>query len=161
MRNVVGAPVHARNEGGFTLIELLITMVMLAIMASIAIPSYQGYVRRGQLTDAHRVLSDMQVKMEQWYQDNKFYGTTAASATCATLPGYTAFPTTVGKFRFECAAGAAPSQTFTLTAVGASGMTVGYDYTLNQQGTKATTQFAGAASTAACWATKSATACDN
>lgn len=151
----------ARHAAGFTLIELLITMVMLAILASIAIPSYQGYVRRGQLTDGFRVLSDMQVKMEQWYQDNKFYGTTAASATCATLPGYAAFPVTLGNFRYDCAAGAAPSQTFMLTAVGTGGLIGGYEYTLNQQGTKGTQRFASAAATAACWATKSATACDN
>jgi type IV pilus assembly protein PilE len=149
-----------RRAAGFTLIELLITMVMLAILAAIAIPSYQGYVRRGQLSDAFRVLSDMQVKMEQWYQDNKFYGTTVATATCATLPGYTAFPVTSGNFRVDCAAGAAPSQTFTLTAVGIGGLTSGFDYTLNQQGTKGTANFHGAASTAPCWLTKPGS-CDN
>ncbi len=38
-------------------------------------PSYQAYVRRGQLADAFKSLADMRVKMEQYYQDNKFYGT--------------------------------------------------------------------------------------
>jgi type IV pilus assembly protein PilE len=149
-----------RAESGFTLIELVIAVALVAILSAIAMPSYQTYARRGQLSDAFTSLADMRVKMEQYYQDNKFYGTAANSTTCATLPGYTAFPISTKYFTLSCTAGAAPSQTFTLTATGIGGLTTGYEYSLNQVGTKGTTKFANNSSSAACWLTKAAS-CDN
>lgn len=149
-----------RSDAGFTLIELLIAMVIAAILASVAVPSYQGYVRRGQLADAFSTLADMRVKLEQHYQDNKFYGASVNSTACPALSGYAAFPVAGKHFTLSCTGGAAPSQTFTLTATGASGLVSGYEYTVNQSGTKGTTQFAGNSSSAACWLTKAAS-CDN
>jgi type IV pilus assembly protein PilE len=138
----------------------MIAVAIAALLATIAMPSYQNYVRRGQLSDAFTTLADMRVKMEQYYQDNKFYGTSSASNTCATLSGYAAFPVSTKYFTYSCAAGAAPSQTYVLTATGSGGLTTGYDYTVNQNGVKGTSTFAGTASTAACWQTK-AGGCDN
>ena len=138
----------------------MIAVAIVAILAAVAMPSYQNYTRRGQLADAFTTLSDMRVKMEQYYQDNKFYGTASNSTTCATLPGYTAFPVATRYFTLSCAAGAAPSQTYTLTATGSGGLTTGYNYTLNQQGLRGTTLYANNASTAPCWLTKPA-GCDN
>ncbi|MFI4930184.1 MAG: type IV pilin protein [Burkholderiales bacterium] len=149
-----------RRVAGFTLIELVVAMALVAILASIGMPSYQAYARRGQLADAFTSLADMRVKMEQYYQDNKFYGTASNTTTCATLPGYAAFPVSSKYFTVSCTAGAAPSQTFTLTATGIGGLTTGYEYTLNQVGTKGTTKFAGNSASATCWMTK-ASACDN
>ena len=151
---------HARRDAGFTLIELMIAAAIVAILAAVAMPSYQSYIRRGQLSDAFTTLSDMRVKMEQYYQDNKFYGTASNTTTCATLPGYTAFPVTTKYFTLSCTAGAAPSQTYTLTATGSGSLTTGYDYTVNQAGTKGTSKFANTSSTAVCWLTK-ASVCDN
>ena len=74
MRNDVSIRSRGR-VAGFTLIELVVAMAMVAILASIGMPSYQNYARRGQLADAFTSLADMRVKMEQYYQDNKFYGT--------------------------------------------------------------------------------------
>jgi len=149
-----------RRDAGFTLIELMVAAALVAILASIAMPSYQAYVRRGQLAEAFTTLADMRVKMEQHYQDNKFYGTADNNTTCPTLSGHTAFPVTNKYFTLSCGAGAAPSQTYTLTATGTGGLTTGYVYTVNQVGTKGTTLFAGNSSSAACWLTKSTT-CDN
>jgi len=145
---------------GFTLVELMITVAIVAILAAVGYPQYQNYVRRGQLAEAFTTLADMRVKLEQHYQDNKFYGTGSASTTCATLSGHGAFPVATKYFTFSCAGGAAPSQTFVITATGSGGLVVGYDYTINQVGTKGTTKFANASSSAACWLTKNG-GCDN
>ena len=147
-----------RRHRGFTLIELLIAMVILSILLAVAVPSYRDYVRRGQMSDAFATLSDMRVRMEQHYQDNKFYGTTAGSTTCPTFASYGAFPVSRTHFTIKCEA--TTSQTFLLTAEGSSGMTTGYDYTLNHGGLKRTAKFAGATSSAVCWLTKPGT-CDN
>jgi type IV pilus assembly protein PilE len=149
-----------RCSAGFTLIELMIAVAIIAVLAAVAMPSYQNYVRRGQLSEAFTTLSDMRVKMEQYYQDNKFYGATNATTACPALPSHGAFPVTGKYFSVTCAGGAAPSQTFVLTATGSGSLTTGYDYTLNHAGTKGTTSFHGSSSTAACWLTKS-TSCDN
>jgi type IV pilus assembly protein PilE len=159
--NVISRSHAALRQAGFTLIELMIAVAIVAILAAVAMPSYNSYVRRGQLTEAFTLLADMRVKMEQYYQDNKYYGVNAGSTTCPTLaPAYTAFPYAAKNFSIICTLGAAPSQTFLLRANGTGGLTTGFDYTLNEQGTKGTAQFAHAASTAVCWLSKAA-GCDN
>jgi type IV pilus assembly protein PilE len=161
MRTTDGTSTRSRREHGFTLIEMMIAVALVAILAAIAMPNYNNYVRRGQLSEAFTTLSDMRAKMEQYYQDNKFYGSAANTTTCPTLSGYSAFPVAGKYFTVSCAGGAAPSQTYLITATGAGGLTTGFNYTINQIGTKATTSYGGSASTAACWLTKSATVCDN
>ncbi|HEX6020329.1 MAG TPA: type IV pilin protein [Burkholderiaceae bacterium] len=148
-------------EAGFTLIEVMIAMVVIAILAAVAIPSYRSYVRRGQLAEAFTTLADARVKMEQYYQDNKFYGAAANSTACPTLPTLGAFPVVGKYFTVSCGSlGAAPAQTYTLTATGTGGLTTGYAYTVNHNGTKGTTSFDGQSSSAVCWLTKGGS-CDN
>ena len=154
-----------RHDAGFTLIEVMITVAIVAMLAAIAMPAYQNYSRRGQLSDAFTTLSDMRVKLEQYYQDNKFYGNASNSTTCPQLPGYnTAFPVTTPYFTVTCGPGTAaatPLQTFVITATGSGGLTRGYNYTLDERGVKGTALFAGNTMTGvACWLSKS-TVCDN
>jgi type IV pilus assembly protein PilE len=131
-RQVAARPT-LRRERGFTVIELMITVVIIAILASIAYPSYQDYVRRGALTDGTTTLADARVKMEQYYQDNSSYG--PGGGVC----GF-ANPATTKYFSFSCApaAGASP-QTYTFTATGTAGLTNGFVFTINHQNVRATT----------------------
>ena len=68
-----------RLARGFTLIELLITVVILGIIASIALPSYTSYLTRSKLVEAHSMLADLRVKQEQRFQDARTY----SAALCA------------------------------------------------------------------------------
>ncbi|WEI19667.1 type IV pilin protein [Acinetobacter proteolyticus] len=43
-----------RHNSGFTLIELMITVAIIAIIAAIAVPSYDTYIRRADLSTAQQ-----------------------------------------------------------------------------------------------------------
>lgn len=150
-----------RFKGGFTLIELLITVAIIAIIAAVALPNYTDYVTRGKFTEAHGNLSDLRVKMEQYYMDNRRYSTSPAGGTCGVgMPA--------GKyFTYTCAstsANAAGDQRYTLTAAGVSNQGLGgISFTVNEANSRATTvsgDMAGKGYTAAsCWVTKKPNSC--
>ena len=60
---------------GFTLTELMIAVTVLAILASIALPSYRGYILRANRTVAKNTASDIVSRQESFKVDRKRYAT--------------------------------------------------------------------------------------
>jgi type IV pilus assembly protein PilE len=136
---------------GFTLVELLITVAVVGILTSIALPSYTRYVARGKITDAMAALADYSVKMEQYFQDNRNYG--VANSACPVAAAASQY------FTYTCTVGAAtPSTSYLASAnsiAGALGAANGdYSYTINQSNTKTSSKYAGSAVTKNCWLVK-------
>jgi type IV pilus assembly protein PilE len=62
-----------KKSAGFSLIELMITVVIIAIVTSIAIPSYREHVKRTMRTDATTALLRLAAEQEKFYIANNAY----------------------------------------------------------------------------------------
>ena len=62
-----------KGASGFTLLELMIVVVVVAILAAVALPSYRDYITRSQLAEAYTNLADVSTKLELYFQDNRTY----------------------------------------------------------------------------------------
>jgi type IV pilus assembly protein PilA len=54
-------------QKGFTLIELMIVVAIIGILAAIAIPAYQDYTIRSQVTEGLNLASDLKAGVGEWY----------------------------------------------------------------------------------------------
>ena len=54
-------------QKGFTLIELMIVVAIIGILAAIAIPAYQDYTIRAQVTEGLNLMSDLKAGVAEWY----------------------------------------------------------------------------------------------
>ncbi|ASK28131.1 PilX family type IV pilin [Neisseria chenwenguii] len=55
---------------GFTLVEMMITIAIIGILASIALPSYNRYIERGYRAQAHSELVDINNQIKTWLLKN-------------------------------------------------------------------------------------------
>ncbi len=136
-----------KKNSGFTLIELMIVIAIIAILTAIALPAYNDYILRGKLSEAFSQLTGVQLRMEQYYQDNRSYGT----GSCAI-----GVPAGAIYFTYSCTL-TDTDQGFTYTATGVATKGTGdFVYTIDESGTK-TTVVSGAAETngyssnSGCW----------
>jgi type IV pilus assembly protein PilE len=86
---------------GFTLIEMMITLVIAAILVTIALPSYQNHMQKARRSDAYNCLLDAAQRQENFfYQNNRYASTLAelglASASCGDGGHYALDPPTAG-----------------------------------------------------------------
>jgi type IV pilus assembly protein PilE len=159
-----------RNAKGFTIIEIMVVVTIIAILAAIALPSYQDYITRSKFQEATSTLADLRVKMEQNFMDNRRYNATGVPGTCGVPGGLVPAVPGAKYFTFACASSnptGANDQQFAITATGiaAQGLN-GIAFTVNHANTKATVVTAatpmadkGYASNAGCWIAKKPSQC--
>ena len=107
---------------GFTLIELMIVTVVVAILATIAVPSYSSYVVRSSRVAAQTELLEMTGLQEKIYLNSNAYSSSITGAYTGAAAGGLGktSQTRDGKYDFTVSV-SAPSQTYTLTAIPVSG----------------------------------------
>ena len=77
-------------QKGFTLIELMIVVAIIAILAAIAIPAYQNYLIRTQVTEGVTLMDGAKVAITEYYANHGTYppnNTSAGLAPAASILG--------------------------------------------------------------------------
>jgi type IV pilus assembly protein PilE len=132
------------EERGFTLLETMIVVAIVATLASIALPSYEAYIKRSRILDAVTRLADARARMDDFFLDQRTYVDESGHCGVTGASGPTDY------FSVNCEATAT---TFTLTATGlvAKGMGA-FVYAIDHAGAKTTVSVpAGWVRTPDCW----------
>jgi type IV pilus assembly protein PilE len=134
---------------GFTLLELMVTLLVVAILSTIAVSSYRSYALRANRVDGTSMLLKIGVAEEKYFLQNSTYATDLVSAPPTGLGLGSTSP--AGLYTLTVVAGStgaiATSFTATATATGsqASDIAACRTLTINDQGQRTPTDASG------CW----------
>ena len=78
-----------KSSIGFTLLELMLVVIIIGILATIAIPSYQDYVIRAKRSEGKAALLKVQLAQEKYRANHINYGSLAQLGLSTSSPtGY-------------------------------------------------------------------------
>ena len=140
--------------GGFTLVELMITVVILAIIVAIALPSYQAQSQKARRTDARNALLDIAGREERFLSVSNAYSQLPSDVGY----GGAAWPQNVTPNSYYSVSVVAPaganppSFTVTATPIGVqAGDTTCATFTVNQIGQQTAQNAGGIDTSTTCW----------
>ena len=111
-----------RRHRGFTRVEMIVTVAVVGILTSLALPSHGNSVRRGRTVEARTELAAFGLRMEHAYRDGGAYGKEHCAIALPTGP----------HFVFSCTL-LNDGQNFRGSATGRNQM-AGYVYSIDDQG---------------------------
>ena len=88
-----------KKQQGFTLIELMIVVAIIGILAAIAIPAYQDYTIRAQVSEGLNLSGAAKAAVTEYYQDQGVFpadNATAGLEAAANITGKYVTSVTVG-----------------------------------------------------------------
>jgi type IV pilus assembly protein PilE len=137
MKNTSRQNARLRPATGFTLIELMITVAIIAILASVAYPSYQQYVIRSNRSEMEQFMLDVSNREEEFLLNNRSY-TNLAGLNLSVPARLQSLYTVTAAATTSCAGATltAPSYCITSTPVATSIQKDDGALTLDSQGNK-------------------------
>lgn len=87
MRQAENCASYCRPQRGFTILELMIAVVVVAILAAVAYPSYQSSIRKGRRVEAMTALSNIMQAQERHRSIQPVYTTLLTASPSASIPG--------------------------------------------------------------------------
>ena len=110
-------------KNGYSLIELMIVVAIIAIISSIAIPAYNGYIRESKYSAALASIDTMKVFLEDYRLENSGYVSQATMTEAQILTNYGWSPRdNDSPFTFSIKSGS--TTTYTIVATHSDGETV-------------------------------------
>jgi type IV pilus assembly protein PilA len=73
-------------QKGFTLIELMIVVAIIGILAAIAIPAYQDYTVRSQVTEGMNLASPVETGIAEYFANTGSFPTAMSSVGISSTP---------------------------------------------------------------------------
>jgi type IV pilus assembly protein PilE len=118
------------KHSGFTLIELMVAVAIIGILASIALPNYLEYTKKGRRAAAQSHLMDVAQRQQQYLLDARSYAADLSTLSITTPSDVSSYYTITME-----AADATPP-TFTVTATPTGAQAGDATLTLDNAGTK-------------------------
>lgn len=112
---------------GFTLVEVVVTVAIVALLATVAVPSYRNYVLRTNRTVAKSALVDLAARQETYFVNYKRYATSLSAlslsaylskdGSTASTQGSAIYQLSVAAHSTSCpASGTASATSYTVLA---------------------------------------------
>jgi type IV pilus assembly protein PilE len=118
-----------KKQQGFSLMELMIVVVAIAVLATIAIPTYRDYVIRSHRRAAQSVMMDIATREQQFFVANRTYASTSELE-------YSLSPEVDENYEFDIDVDAGPPPSFEITFTPEGGQAGDGDLTLDSNGVK-------------------------
>jgi len=105
------------KQKGFTLIELMIVVAIIGILAAVAIPAYNDYIKKSKVAEASQLFSGAKTELGTYYADK---GAFPSGSDWTATPSVVSKGTYVTRLDYDGTNTANPKVTATLLAFGGS-----------------------------------------